>query len=47
MHNMCGGLASGTRLTVTERMDDVIEAKVVAGPAKDTNAYPTAQHHTI
>ena len=34
LKNMAGGLANGTRLTITKLMKNVIEAKVTTGPSK-------------
>jgi ATP-dependent DNA helicase PIF1 len=39
LNNMTGGLANGTRLIVTQLMQNVIEAKVATGPAKDETVF--------
>jgi ATP-dependent DNA helicase PIF1 len=39
LHNMTNGLANGTKLTVIQLMQHVIEAEVVTGPAKGQRVF--------
>jgi len=46
LKNMAGGLANGTRLTITRLMSRLIEAKVTTGPSKDQIVLIPRLNHT-